>query len=154
MIEESRTFAASTDSVAAARHFVTERLGAAGTDTHDVVALLVSELATNALVHGGTGFTLVVRLDGDRLRVSVTDGGEGTPQARRPAPEDLSGRGLLLVGRLADHWGVVPGADDGKTVWFELAVPDRSSPPTETSARASPRAHRLPSRLGSAAREP
>ncbi|MFJ3637755.1 ATP-binding protein [Streptomyces sp. NPDC090112] len=79
----------------------------------DPACLAVSELVTNAFVHG-QGRTVTMRMfvaDG-RLRVEVRDGGSWTP---RPRPVDLlaqSGRGTLLVEAFADEWGV-----SGGTVW-------------------------------------
>ncbi|MDT0455462.1 ATP-binding protein [Streptomyces sp. DSM 41527] len=94
----------------------------------DDVLLCVSELATNALLHGvppGRGYRLCLSLDeGGLLRVEVHDSGAGEPRLPVPLPcdggegedEGESGRGLLLVSALADAWGVderVPG----KIVW-------------------------------------
>ncbi|MGX1758194.1 ATP-binding protein [Streptomyces lydicus] len=91
----------------------------------DDVLLCVSELATNALLHGvppGRGYRLCLSLDeGGLLRVEVHDSGAGEPRLPVPLREDdegegESGRGLLLVSALADAWGVderVPG----KIVW-------------------------------------
>ncbi|MFG2406347.1 ATP-binding protein [Streptomyces brevispora] len=94
------------------------------------VLLCVSELATNALVHGvppGRGFR--VRLYGERaggrLRIEMHDSGDGEiPTARRPAPDAEGGRGLLLVSALAAAWGVGE-RDPGKVVWCEFAASAR-----------------------------
>lgn len=91
----------------------------------DDVSLCVSELATNALLHGvppGRGFLLRVRRDGDVLRVEVHDSGDGTPRIADDADE--GGRGLLLVAALSDKWGV-DVRDPGKIVWCEFALPLR-----------------------------
>ncbi|TXC93647.1 ATP-binding protein [Streptomyces sp. ISID311] len=91
------------------------------------VLLCVSELATNALLHGvppGRGYRLRLSLGEDGLlRVEVHDSGDGEPHVTVLAPYDgeegESGRGLLLVSALADAWGVgerVPG----KIVWCEF----------------------------------
>ncbi|MER5937742.1 ATP-binding protein [Streptomyces sp. NPDC001928] len=94
------------------------------TDWHrtDDLLLCVSELATNALLHGvppGRGFLLRVRYDGDVIRIEVHDSGTGVP--RTPDAPDEGGRGLLLVGALADKWGVADRTP-GKVVWAEFAV--------------------------------
>lgn len=113
-------------SVAAARQFARQALTAwewgAGADD---VTLCVSELATNALVHGvppGRGYLLRMWLyaQGTALRVEVHDSGDGQPHRR--APDGESGRGLLLVTALADGWGVGP-REPGKVVWCEFARP-------------------------------
>ena len=87
--------------------------------------LLVSELMTNAVMHGGLsedeqiGLRVVVE---DRLvRVEVHDGGpslEKMPSEEPPPPEQLDGRGLYLVQMLSDRWGVEP--DGLVCVWFEI----------------------------------
>jgi anti-sigma regulatory factor (Ser/Thr protein kinase) len=84
------------------------------------VSLCVSELATNAVVHGvppGRGFLLRVRYDGDVLRVEVHDSGGGWPCLAERSDE--GGRGLLIVDALADKWGVGQRAP-GKVVWAEF----------------------------------
>ena len=85
-------------------------------------ALMVSEVVTNALVHGRTGAPLEVRARraGGRLRVEVTNSGPGlAPEPRATDPSPDGGFGLFLVERLATRWGLVRHL--GKTrVWFEL----------------------------------
>ncbi|GAC1484962.1 MAG: hypothetical protein NVS1B9_02190 [Solirubrobacteraceae bacterium] len=85
--------------------------------------LLVSELATNSMLHGGVreqdGFTLVIQA-GRVIRVTVRDRGRGFDpgESRRRAPE-IGGYGLKLVERIADRWGV-SRADGVTSVWFEF----------------------------------
>lgn len=113
-------------SVSAARRFARWSLvhwGLAAWERADDVSLCVSELATNALLHGappGRGFLLRVRYDGDVLRVEVHDSGGGEPCVADEADE--GGRGLFLVAALADKWGVGQ-RDPGKVVWAEFAGP-------------------------------
>ncbi|GGU36915.1 ATP-binding protein [Streptomyces violascens] len=87
----------------------------------DDILLCVSELTTNALLHGvppGRGFLLRLRLcEGAVLRVEVHDSGGGVP--RVADSPDCGGRGLLLVGAVADKWGVGE-RDPGKAVWCEF----------------------------------
>lgn len=110
-------------SVRTAREFVRDALTAWSWDARaGDVTLCVSELATNALVHGvppGRGYLLRLWLyeQGSALRVEVHDSGDGKPRLRDPDGE--SGRGLLLVDALADRWGVGPRAP-GKVVWCEF----------------------------------
>ncbi|MFB8030596.1 MULTISPECIES: ATP-binding protein [unclassified Streptomyces] len=85
----------------------------------DDVLLCVSELATNALVHGvppGRGYLVRLTLEEQvrELLVEVHDSGGGVPMVREPCGE--SGRGLMLVDALADRWGVGE-RDPGKVVW-------------------------------------
>ncbi|MEU0225782.1 ATP-binding protein [Streptomyces sp. NPDC006284] len=114
-------------SVPAARAFAREALDVWGVRgrTDDVV-LCVSELATNALVHGvppGRGFLLRLLLLGDVVRVEVHDSGGGVPAVPSgPGGESREGgRGLLLVSELADKWGVGERTP-GKIVWCELGA--------------------------------
>ncbi|MET9494850.1 ATP-binding protein, partial [Streptomyces sp. NPDC006552] len=75
----------------------------------DDVLLCVSELATNALLHGvppGRGFRLHIAMCAHRVvRIEVHDSGGGTVAAQVPRPEAEHGRGLQLVAALADQWG-------------------------------------------------
>ncbi|WP_171114387.1 MULTISPECIES: ATP-binding protein [Streptomyces] len=115
-------------SVRLAREFTGEALTEWGvTERGDDVLLCVSELATNALLHGvppGRGFLVRLTLYPDGvLRVDVHDSGSGevrTPDSS-PDAEPEHGRGLLLVTALADKWGVGE-RDPGKIVWCEFAV--------------------------------
>lgn len=83
------------------------------------LALLTSELATNAVLHARTEFTIVVRYSGPSIRVEVGDGSRSAPQRRETVEEDTSGRGLNLVEMLAADWGVLETLN-GKRVWFEM----------------------------------
>ncbi|MFD9603759.1 ATP-binding protein [Streptomyces sp. NPDC059970] len=91
----------------------------------DAAALVVAELAANAVTHGrlgGRGFRLgLALLPGGRLRIEVADPrGECLPAASREAVE--GGRGLLIVDALAADWGVHPYPPSGKTVWAEVSA--------------------------------
>jgi anti-sigma regulatory factor (Ser/Thr protein kinase) len=124
-------------SIPAAREFAGEALKAWGlAGRADDVLLCVSELTTNALLHGvppGRGFLLQLsRGEGGVLRVEVHDSGDPWPAglagADRPqaAPDEESGRGLALVAALADKWDVMDRRP-GKIVWCEFVpreVPD------------------------------
>lgn len=80
--------------------------------------LLVSELVANATRHGDGQITVDVETSPRGVRASVTDQGDGfTPPSERDEILAESGRGLLLVRRLADSWGVAKGST---MVWFEV----------------------------------
>jgi hypothetical protein len=104
-----------------ARRFVTETLVAwSRTDLIDDAAVIITELATNAVLHARTRFTVTVaRRPGGAIRLSVRDASLAPPRLRRPAPFEGSGRGLGLVAAIATGWGtdVLP---DGKVVWAQL----------------------------------
>ena len=89
------------------------------------LALLLSELVTNAIQHGGAGphESIHVRLAStpERVRVEVFDpGSRGPPSDRLEA--ETGGYGLLLVDRLADGWGREQAERGGSLAWFELDV--------------------------------
>jgi anti-sigma regulatory factor (Ser/Thr protein kinase) len=108
-------------SVAQLRRFAVQACRDIGPDLRDIVALLVSEVATNALVHGCGEVRLRVLASPGRLRVEVEDGSTVLPQPRQAGPEAEGGRGLALVDALASAWGT-QGTVDGKVVWFELVT--------------------------------
>ncbi|MFE7133486.1 SpoIIE family protein phosphatase [Streptomyces sp. NPDC057638] len=94
----------------------------------DTVELLVSELVTNALRYGEGEIRL--RLLKERTLVcEVWDSGLVQPRRRRARDTDEGGRGLQLVGLLSAAWGS-RRTPRGKTVWFELGLPD-GDPATE-----------------------
>jgi anti-sigma regulatory factor (Ser/Thr protein kinase) len=85
----------------------------------DDAQLLVSELATNAVLHARSAFSVVARAEESGIRVSVRDASPVTPKLRDLSATAPSGRGLHLVAALSADWGVEVTAD-GKTVWAEL----------------------------------
>jgi PAS domain S-box-containing protein len=86
------------------------------------VALVVSEVVTNAVVHAGTAIGLSVQVFGGRVRVEVQDGSPHLPDRREQSPMAGFGRGLMLIESVVDAWGVARGSH-GKTVWFEVGRP-------------------------------
>jgi anti-sigma regulatory factor (Ser/Thr protein kinase) len=93
----------------------------------ETVKLLVTELVTNSVRHAGPHtdkpIVLTVRRVGTVLRVAVTDEGPGFEhEPGQPLPLVPGGRGLLLVERLSDCWGVTRGR--ATCVWFELDIGD------------------------------
>jgi anti-sigma regulatory factor (Ser/Thr protein kinase) len=91
-----------------------------GQEAVDVAVLIVSELVTNAIVHSGSDvISCALRLSGGLLCIEVSDQGAGHPEpaVRQVAPDDVSGRGLLLVSVVSEAWGVTPAAPAGRTVW-------------------------------------
>jgi anti-sigma regulatory factor (Ser/Thr protein kinase) len=90
---------------------------------HDVL-LLVSEVVTNAVVHGYPPGRLRLSSDDARVRVEVEDSSPAQPVLEAFDHESHRGRGIALVEALADDWGVeAPGGQgSGKRVWFEVNV--------------------------------
>lgn len=112
-------------SVGRARSWVRDQLAAVydalGYLTDDI-ALVVSELVTNCVSTEAHRFTLVVEAHHTTVRIAATDNAPGVPTKRRPPPDALHGRGLVIVDALSTRWGVTP-ANDGKTVWAEFPAP-------------------------------
>lgn len=122
-------------SVRRARLFVVDKLQEWRCDELvDTVALLTSELATNAVVHTGQPFSIRVERRGPVVRVEVADQDRRLPERRdvldldaQPAGDPLAGpvtvdrsfSGLGIVDRTAAAWGSEP-TRDGKIVWFEV----------------------------------
>ena len=110
-------------SIQASRQFVTRTLSEWGyTDRLDEIQICVSELATNALLHGvppGRLFRVCVEAADEEVRIEVRDSGPGHPVTQAPRLDSENGRGLLLVDELADAWGDIEHTV-GKTVWFTM----------------------------------
>jgi anti-sigma regulatory factor (Ser/Thr protein kinase) len=104
-----------------ARHAVSEALrDAAVRADYDAVELVVTELLTNALLHGSGPIGVHAVNHGDCVRIEVSDSAaEDVPHRVTAGPGSETGRGLLLVSVLAARWGVQP-SDRGKTVWAEI----------------------------------
>ncbi|WP_124271972.1 SpoIIE family protein phosphatase, partial [Streptomyces sp. ADI96-02] len=102
----------------------------------DSAVLMVSEMATNVLVHTDGDALMVAEVSGERgrrrLRVEAADTSDELPHKRRPGEMASSGRGLMLMEMLADAWGVDPRGE-GKSTWFEL----HESPEREEAADAA-----------------
>ncbi|HKY77993.1 MAG TPA: MEDS domain-containing protein [Acidimicrobiia bacterium] len=107
-----------------ARHFVVDTLAAWDCWAFlDDAALITTELATNAILHAQTGFTVVVsRRPEGSIRIAVRDASLVRPRPREAGPFETSGRGLRLVAALAARWGSEP-IPAGKMIWAELEVP-------------------------------
>src|SRR5579862_2720088 len=126
--ELAETFGADPGSARAARTWGLPILRAwAGAAASDALVVL-SELVTNAIVHGAAPIDVRLRHQDDRIRIEVRDRADGVVAVADPGPDALGGRGLLLVRELAADWGV-EGDDDGKTVWAELSAAPAAGPP-------------------------
>ena len=114
----SRRFHRDARSVGAARHFALETARRWGVDTRDI-ALVVGELASNAVVHGDSSFSVRLRRD-QRIVIEVSDlGPDEMPRA--PIGQEVEhGRGLKIVDHLSTAWGVRPEQGGGKVVWARL----------------------------------
>ncbi|MDJ1131141.1 ATP-binding protein [Streptomyces iconiensis] len=119
---------AHASSVARARAVVGGQLRRWGfpEDLGHTAQLVISEFVTNAVLHTDSGrIGCSLQLRGHQLRIEVTD--EGTdncaPLPRSATPDEVNGRGLQLVGALAERWGVSAGDTRcGRVVWAELGT--------------------------------
>jgi anti-sigma regulatory factor (Ser/Thr protein kinase) len=119
MPDQTLELEAVPDAVRKARRFTEGLLESWPEPTRNVVVLLVSELATNAVLHARTPFGLTISTAGRNVRVAVADGSHSAPVLKDFGPEAVTGRGMRLVDTLSQRWGTEPH-EDGKTVWFEL----------------------------------
>jgi anti-sigma regulatory factor (Ser/Thr protein kinase) len=86
----------------------------------ETALLLVSELVTNAVVHGRGEVEFVLSYRDGVVCIEVRDASPARPRARRPAPDEEHGRGLLLVTALAGAWGT---SQDGTCTWCTIRRP-------------------------------
>ncbi|HSN06002.1 MAG TPA: ATP-binding protein [Candidatus Angelobacter sp.] len=104
-------------------------------DRHDIdgarddAVLLASELCSNVIRHAGTPMVVGVLWDpvAHVVRVSVRDDAPGLPAVRTTSEDQPSGRGLRIIDRIAQRWGV-RRLPRGKVVWFEVRTDARGVP--------------------------
>ncbi len=105
-----------------ARTLAREQLEAScSTDTVETVALLVTELVTNAILHARTPLLLTLESCPGHVRICVEDHSIDQPAVRSYESDAVTGRGLALVEQLASTWGV-DTTPVGKVVWCEVSV--------------------------------
>ena len=103
------------------RAFTRRTLGSDRSRVADDAALVVTELVTNALLHGGPPVRLRLRPLPAGVRLEVADRGADRPVPVRRSSVAMTGRGLALVDALTRSWGVDEDDRGGKVVWAELA---------------------------------
>jgi anti-sigma regulatory factor (Ser/Thr protein kinase) len=135
----TRTITADAGSVRAARDFTiaTVRRWGVTERSHDI-AVVVSELLTNALQHARPRrirFGLLQH--GSCVLCAVADPGRTVPVPRTPGSLAECGRGLQMVGALSDRWGYSTPSDTGKVVWamFDPPLTGLTEPPKTTTRR-------------------
>jgi serine phosphatase RsbU (regulator of sigma subunit)/anti-sigma regulatory factor (Ser/Thr protein kinase) len=125
-----RVFTPSPSATPAARRFVADLLTRWGmASLADGAALAVSELVTNAVMHTTSSVRLTLRRWPAGIWIGVHDTSDRLPVLPRPGGElEPGGRGLTIVDRIADCWGVTATPEPGgKTVWLELSLPGSDS---------------------------
>jgi anti-sigma regulatory factor (Ser/Thr protein kinase) len=120
-LEEVRQFAAGPRAPTAARRFVVDTLKQWGRGEYvNDAALIVTELATNAVIHAQSNFSVAVTSPSGGVRVAVGDASRVAPILGDMASTTAtSGRGVALMAALAHQWGT-DLTSDGKVVWAEF----------------------------------
>lgn len=108
--------------LAQVRERLAARLLALGQDHRDVVLLLCTELVTNVYEHAPGPFGIRLRHNRSpcRVWVEVRDTSREPPVVGSSAKGEFGGRGMVLVDKLADAWGV-DRTEDGKSVWVRVS---------------------------------
>ena len=89
----------------------------------DTAVSLVSELATNALLHAHSGFAIEITRSARTLRISVLDSSAALPSPRNHSATASTGRGLAMVASMSDAWGSDSHTPPWtKSVWCELPI--------------------------------
>ena len=123
VLAETRSFPHDPTTPRAARRFMDEILDRwACRPAVDTLHLVLSEVVSNAVVHGRSAPEIAVRLLDGFLRVEVADQSEAMPEARAADDSATSGRGIGIIGSQTARWGVEPRAGGGKVVWFDVPV--------------------------------
>lgn len=142
ILEQTASFAPELDGVADVRRFVRRTLAAWDLEqrakVEPALSTLVTELATNAVLHARTEYTVTVAFDGVTVHLRVADRSARLAAVTPHTKEATTGRGLRLVAAYADEWGVA-FHDGGKTVWCVVRTAEE------------PRVTPAPSRAGTAA---
>jgi anti-sigma regulatory factor (Ser/Thr protein kinase) len=119
-LEEIQSFPYAQGSPTAARRFVASTLRRWGIEQAvDDASLVATELASNAVVHGGADFVVRLTWADDVVTISVEDQEAALPAARAKPGTENGGRGLRIVDAIAQEWGAEP-SDSGKVVWARL----------------------------------
>ncbi|WP_406328078.1 SpoIIE family protein phosphatase [Streptomyces sp. NBC_00203] len=108
--------------VGQARDLTAQQMALWGLEEESITTeLIVSELVTNAIRHGGEPITLRLIWD-HNLICEVSDGSSTSPHVRRAQDTDEGGRGLYLISQLTQNWGT-RYSERGKTIWAEQPLP-------------------------------
>ena len=120
---QRRTFPSEAESASRARSFVSQQL-----TEHDLsylvedIRLVASELATNAMLHARTPFTISLEQLARVVLLTVQDGSRSAPERVDAKVMDTQGRGLFLVDHTSHDWGVTEGPGGSKSVWASFVT--------------------------------
>jgi anti-sigma regulatory factor (Ser/Thr protein kinase) len=122
-LTDQLTLTADPRSIRVARGFLTSiaRELDLPAETVSVAELALSEIVTNAVVHGLPPIVVDIRATPERLHVAVTDASPAIPRADETRLDATGGRGLAIVAAVAGEWGCEsnPGGA-GKRIWFNV----------------------------------
>jgi anti-sigma regulatory factor (Ser/Thr protein kinase) len=104
----------------------------------DDCVLIISELVTNAVRHGGAACALRICGSEGFVYGELFDPGAGAPRVCERDMNATGGRGLQIVDSLADDWGVTRPSTGGKIVWFTLGSPASHRQPSVISVPQPP----------------
>lgn len=120
-MESSVTLPPDIHGLAAARALADDMTAPA--ELMEAVRVVIAELASNAVHHARTAYTVTVREDAEgAVTVAVHDDSPEQPELQPFDPRAARGRGLQIVDGLTEQWGTLADPDDGKTVWARLAA--------------------------------
>jgi hypothetical protein len=129
-----RTFGCGPRTVAESRHFVADTLhqwGVSQTDPAmsfmDNLALVTSELVTNATTFCTTQVRVTLTAHRDKIELTVADDDRAPAVLGEFNVDSIGGRGIAIVAALSDSWGQLPWNGREKIVWSEFAVPSGSA---------------------------
>jgi anti-sigma regulatory factor (Ser/Thr protein kinase) len=125
LLSDHRTLRAEPSSIRAARRFLTATVSELdlSPDTVSVAELALSEIVTNAVLHGRPPIEVHVEATASQLRVTVVDADPAVPRADETRLDATGGRGLAIVAAVAGRWGCeADAASGGKRVWFTVAT--------------------------------
>lgn len=121
LAKEFSRFPADLRSAGEARAMVRRTLaGWCDEELLDDIALCVSELVTNAVVHARSEPRILVHVRPSVIHVEISDDSDVMPVVKNADPHDTSGRGMAILGGLSDRWGSRRRSGAGKTVWFDI----------------------------------
>lgn len=121
MSRDSVRLRADASAPSRARRYAASHCGQLPSDALHEVTLLISELVTNAVVHGAGDSLVDIEVEGGVVTVGVSDQGQGSVRLASRFSWPETGHGLTLVQAMSDRWGVEQiGGSTGKRVWFEL----------------------------------
>jgi anti-sigma regulatory factor (Ser/Thr protein kinase) len=126
-LRSTARFPQTSAAIREARRFVVDEAAIESTRREDL-ALAVSELAANAVLHARTPFVVTIERDSSSIRVGVTDGDPSLPIVKDHDVLAATGRGLRILEQIVSRWWIESTDDSrGKTVWFELDL-DEGAP--------------------------